>query len=152
MHRLPIKPILRAIWNYLKRYEDAFQGLVIAIAIYPIVLLGIYALYTIGVVAAGLQMPTDVMPLVYGLVFAVLTVALIDILGVASVVMALIASANLIEYAQLVIPGRSASAVDFIASLAGVIFAAVLVWVARTLVHRLRGDPDDNHATMTPGE
>ena len=153
MYDQKIKPALRAAWAFLARFEDAFQGLIIAVAIYPIVLLGIYALYTIGVVAAGLQMPSDVMPLVYGLVFAVLTVALIDILGVASVVMALIASANLIEYAQLVIPGRSASAVDFIATLAGVIFAAVLVWVARTLVHRLRGDADDDASTvMTPGE
>ena len=128
----------------LKRYEGIAQGFVIAIAIYPIVLIGAFALIGMGILATGLQLPTDTMPLIYGLVFSVLTVALIDILGVASVVMALIACANLIEYAQLVIPGRTASPIDFMASLAGVIIAATLVWMARALVQRARilnGDP-----------
>lgn len=112
------------------------QSLMISVAIYPIVLIGVWVLVMIGVIAADLQMPSDTMPLVYGLVFAVLTIALIDLLGVACVVMGLISSANLIEYAQLVVPGRTASAVDFIAGLAGVIVATLLVWVARSLVQR----------------
>jgi len=93
------------------------KSLMIAVAIYPIVLVGVWGLVMIGVLAADAQMPTDSMPLVYGLVFATLTVSLIDILGVASVVMALISCANLIEYAQLVVPGREASVVDFIAGM-----------------------------------
>lgn len=112
------------------------KSLMIAVAIYPIVLVGVWGLVMIGVLAADAQMPTDSMPLVYGLVFATLTVSLIDILGVASVVMALISCANLIEYAQLVVPGREASVVDFIAGMSGVIVAAVLVWAARSLVER----------------
>jgi hypothetical protein len=111
-------------------------SLLISAAIYPVVFLGVWALFALGSLATDMHLPSDIMPLAYGLIFAVLTVALIDILGVASVVMALVASANLIEYAQLVIPGRSASLVDFMASLAGVIFAAVLVWMARALVAR----------------
>ena len=121
----------------LEGLRDIFQALLIAAAIYPIILLGAWALIALGVLAADLQMPADTMPLVYGLVFAVLTVALVDILGVASVVMALIASANLIEYAQLLVPGRTASPIDFIASLAGVLVAALLVWMARSLVNRM---------------
>jgi len=46
----------------------------------------------------------------------------------------------LIEYAQILIPGRSASAVDFVASLAGVICAAVLVWLAHSFAARNRRD------------
>ena len=107
-------------------------SLVISAAIYPVV----WGLFALGTLATDMHLPSDIMPLAYGLVFAVLTVALIDILGLASVVMALVASANLIEYAQLVIPGRSASLVDFVASLAGVFLAALLVWVARALVGR----------------
>ncbi len=124
----------------LETLRNIVTSLMISAAIYPIVLLGVWCLVALGVVAADLQMPADYVPLVYGLVFAVLTVALIDLLGVASVVMALIASANLIEYAQLVIPGRSASPVDFVAGLAGVVIAAVLVWAARALVHRFQLD------------
>ena len=105
-------------------------------AIYPIVLLGFFGLIALGTFAADMHMPADNMPLVYGLAFAVLTVALVEILGVASVVMALIASANLVEYAQLLVPGRSASAIDFIASLVGVLVAATLVWMARSFVER----------------
>jgi len=117
-------------------FRKFLQSLLISVAIYPIVLLGVWLLVLVGAVAADLHMPTDSMPLVYGLVFAGLTVALIDLLGVASVVMALISAANLIEYAQLLVPGRTASAVDFIAGLAGVIVAAVLVWAARSLIQR----------------
>ncbi|MDJ0826291.1 MAG: hypothetical protein QNJ16_12375 [Rhodobacter sp.] len=124
----------------LDRLRSILQSLLISVAIYPVVLVGVWGLLALGTLATNMQMPTDTMPLVYGLVFAVLTVALIDILGVASVVLALVASANLIEYAQLLVPGRSASAVDFIASLAGVIIAALLVWVARTLVQRIQPD------------
>ena len=116
-----------------------FTSLLISAAIYPVVFLGVWGLFALGTLATAMHLPSDIMPLAYGLVFAVLTVALIDVLGLASVVMALVASANLIEYAQLVIPGRSASLVDFIASLAGVIFAAVLVWMARALVARHQG-------------
>ncbi|MCP3969663.1 MAG: hypothetical protein GY717_04980 [Rhodobacteraceae bacterium] len=110
----------------------------ISIALYPIVLVGVWALVMIGAVAADLQVPTDTMPLVYGLVFAGLTVALIDLLGLGSVVLGLVSSANLIEYAQLVVPGRTASAVDFMAGLAGVLVGALLVWAARSLVQRNR--------------
>ncbi|MCG6901526.1 MAG: hypothetical protein LJE68_02490 [Rhodobacter sp.] len=119
-----------------KFLRNLAQSLLISAAIYPIVLVGVWLLVFLGVVAVDLQMPTDAMPLVYGLVFAVLTFALIDLLGVASVVMALISCANLIEYAQLVVPGRTASAVDFIAGLAGVIVAALLITAARALVQR----------------
>ncbi len=122
----------------LKRYEDLAHGLMIAIAIYPIVLIGAFVLIALGIISAGLRVPTDTIPLIYGLVFSVLTIALIDILGIGSVVMALIAGANLIEYAQLVIPGRAASPIDFMASLAGVVIAATLVWMARALVQRAR--------------
>lgn len=128
----------------LDQLRNIFQSLMISVAIYPIVLIGAWLLVWIGVVAADLEMPADSMPLVYGLVFAVLTLSLIDLLGVASVVMALISAANLIEYAQLLVPGRSASPVDFIAGLAGVLVAAVLVWAARSLV--LRAHPEENTA------
>lgn len=121
----------------LKRLRKVFQSLMIGVAIYPIVLVGVWVLVMIGVVATDLRIPTDTMPLVYGLVFGMLTVCLIDLLGMASVVMALVSAANLIEYAQLFVPGRTASTVDFIAGLAGVIVASVLVWVARTLVQRV---------------
>ncbi|MDJ0629764.1 MAG: hypothetical protein QNJ44_16010 [Rhodobacter sp.] len=120
----------------LETLRSILQSLLISVAIYPVVLLGVWGLIALGALATDMHMPTDTMPLVYGLVFAVLTVALIDLLGVASVVLALVASANLIEYAQLLVPGRSASAIDFIAGLAGVVVAAVLVWTARTLVQR----------------
>lgn len=124
----------------LETLRSILQSLLISVAIYPVVLLGVWGLIALGTLATDMQMPTDTMPLVYGLVFAVLTVALIDLLGVASVVLALVASANLIEYAQILVPGRSASAIDFVASLAGVIVAAVLVWTARTLVQRIHPD------------
>lgn len=114
------------------------QGLLISVAIYPLVLVAAIGLAALGAYAVNHSLPMDMMPLVYGLAFATLTVALIDILGVASVIMALIACANLIEYAQLLVPGRNASAVDFIAGLSGVLVAAVLVWTARTLVERGR--------------
>ncbi|WP_152912528.1 hypothetical protein [Candidatus Rhodobacter oscarellae] len=116
-------------------------------AIYPLVLLGVWALVWLGVVATNLEMPTDTMPLVYGLCFAVLTVALIDLLGYVSVIMGLVAIANLIEYAQIVVPGRSASAIDFIAGLAGIIVAALLVWAARTLLSR--GDHSGPELSMS---
>jgi len=112
------------------------QSLIISVAIYPIVLVGIWLLMMIGSVAADQHMPTDTMPLVYGLVFAGLTVALIDLLGVGVVVLGLISGANLIEYAQYLVPGRTASVVDFIAGGAGVIVATILVWAARHLVQR----------------
>lgn len=112
-----------------------------SVAIYPLVLVGVWGLVALGVVATDLEIPMDVMPLVYGLAFAVLTVALMDLLGLASVVMGLVAVANLIEYAQILVPGRSASAVDFIAGLSGVIVAATLVWAARSILARVQ--PDD---------
>ena len=133
----------------LDQLRKFFQSLIISVAIYPIVLVGVWLLVLIGVVAADLQMPTDSMPLVYGLVFAVLTFSLIDLLGVASVVMALISAANLIEYAQLVVPGRTASLVDFIAGLAGVLVAAVLVWAARTLLQRAHPEDKGIHPGQT---
>ena len=123
-------------------FHTILTSLMISAAIYPVVFLGVWGLFALGSLATDMHLTSDIMPLAYGLVFAVLTVALIDILGVASVVMALVASANLIEYAQLVIPGRSASLVDFVASLAGVIFAAVLVWIARALVARHHAQQD----------
>lgn len=116
--------------------RKVLRSFIISIAIYPVVLVGVWALIWLGTFATDMHMPADTMPLIYGLVFAVLTVALIDILGVASVVLALVSSANLIEYAQYLVPGRTASAVDFIAGLSGVIIAATLVWVARSLVGR----------------
>jgi len=119
------------------RLRKILHSVVISVALYPLVLVGVWALFALGVVAANLHMPTDVMPLVYGLAFAVLTVALIDLLGIASVVMGLVAVANLIEYAQIMVPGRQASAVDFAAGLAGIIVAATLVWAARAIVARL---------------
>ena len=112
------------------------QSLLISLAIYPIVMVGVWALVMIGAIAANLHIPVDTMPLVYGLVFAGLTIALIDLLGVAAGVLALVSSANLIEYAQIFVPGRTASAVDFIAGFAGVLVAVILVWAARILVHR----------------
>lgn len=138
----------------LETLRNIVTSLMISAAIYPIVLLGVWCLVALGVVAADLQMPADYVPLVYGLVFAVLTVALIDLLGVASVVMALIASANLIEYAQMVIPGRNASAVDFIAGLSGVIVAALLVWIAHSVSNRSRAtrlpdEPTESAASVT---
>ncbi|WP_172297550.1 hypothetical protein [Pseudoruegeria sp. HB172150] len=118
------------------------KNFLISIAIYPVVLIGVWALIALGTYAADMHMPADTKPLVYGLVFAVLTFALIDILGVATVVLALVSSANLIEYAQLLIPGRSASPVDFLAGLSGILLAATLVWTARSLVNR--GQPEES--------
>ncbi len=118
------------------RLLDLGRNLLISIAIYPVVLLGVWGLSALGALAADWHIPSDSMPLMYGLVFAVLTFALIDILGIATVVLALVSLANLIEYAQLLVPGRTPSAVDFVASLAGVIVAAVVVWSARVLVGR----------------
>lgn len=113
-----------------------FSSLLVSVAIYPVVLVGVWGLVALGVVATNLEMPSDTMPLVYGLTFAVLTIALFDLLGPACVVMGLVSVANLIEYAQLMVPGREASAVDFIASLSGVVLAALLVWTARSLLQR----------------
>lgn len=130
-----------------------FNSLLVSVAIYPVVLVGVWGLVALGVVAADLEMPTDVMPLVYGLAFAVMTVALLDLLGVASVVLGLVAIANLIEYAQLLVPGRSASAVDFVAGFAGIVFAATLVWAARTFLTRINvEDPEDPDITTSPAD
>jgi hypothetical protein len=118
------------------RIRTLFVGISISVAIYPIVLLGVWGLLWLGTTASDLHLPSDTQPLLYGLVFAALTLALIDILGIASVVLALVSCANLIEYAQLLVPGRSASTVDFLASLAGIVVAATLVWMARSLVQR----------------
>ncbi|MEL7114097.1 MAG: hypothetical protein AAGP08_00665 [Pseudomonadota bacterium] len=129
------------------------NSFLVSVAIYPVVLVGVWLLFALGVLAADLKVPTDTMPLVYGLAFAVMTVALIDLLGIASVVMGLVAIANLIEYAQMLVPGRSASPVDFAAGLAGVIFAAILVWSARSFVQRMEiDDPDDPDITTDPKE
>jgi len=125
------------------RFRHFLQAALISVAIYPIVMIGVWLFVALGVVASDQQLPTDTMPLIYGLIFAALTLALIDILGVASVVMALIAGANLIEYAQLIVPGRSASPVDFIAGMAGVVMAALLVWIARALVQRIQPEAED---------
>lgn len=127
--------------------------LLVSVAIYPVVLVGVWGLVALGTIAANLEMPRDTMPLVYGLTFAVLTVTLFDLLGPASVVMGLVAVANLIEYAQLFVPGRQASTVDFLASLAGIVFAATLVWAARSLLQRAEaGDAMDvPDITTDPG-
>ena len=98
----------------------------------------------LGGLASDWQMPTDTMPLIYGLVYAVLTVALIDLLGVACVVLGLVSIANLIEYAQIVVPGRTASAVDSMAGLAGIVVAALLVWMARSLMQRFDNQETDD--------
>ncbi|WP_425050883.1 hypothetical protein [Psychromarinibacter sp. S121] len=124
---------------FRSRLIEILKSFLVSIAIYPVVLVGVWGLIALGSFASDMHMPTDTMPLVYGLVFAVLTVALIDILGVASVVLALVSSANLIEYAQMLVPGREPSAVDFIAGLGGVILAATLVCAARSLVERQSG-------------
>ena len=119
------------------------NSVIISVAIYPLVMVGVWGLVALGVLAVNMEMPTDSMPLIYGTAFAVLTVSLIDLLGYACVVMGLIAIANLIEYVQLVVPGRTASPVDFIAGLSGVIVAALLVWSARALVQRIDTDETD---------
>ncbi len=119
--------------TYLKA---AWKTLMIGFAIYPIIFLGVFALVTLQVFAERLHLTADTIPLLYGLVFAALTFALVDLLGLASVVLALVSGANLIEYAQIIIPGRSASAVDFMASLAGIIGAALLIWLAHSFAHR----------------
>ena len=69
----------------LVRLKSICQSLLISIALYPIVLVGVWGLLATGIIAAHWHLPTDTMPLVYGLVFAVLTVSLIDLLGVATV-------------------------------------------------------------------
>lgn len=117
---------------------------VIAIAIYPIVLIGFWGLNALGTLAVDWQIPSDAMPLVYGLTFAVLTLSLLSILGIATVVLALVSLANLIEYAQLLVPGRTPSAIDFAAGLAGIIVAATLVFAARSLVSRHTAPPTTN--------
>lgn len=122
-----------------ERLRDLGRLLMISAAVYPIVFVGAWGLLLIGSFATGWNLPADATPLLYGLAFAVLTVALYDILGLASVVLALIASANLIEYSQLIIPGRSASMVDYAASLFGVVFAAALVAAAKALAKRSTG-------------
>ncbi|MDF0596027.1 hypothetical protein [Psychromarinibacter halotolerans] len=121
---------------FRSRLIEILKSLLVSLAIYPVVLVGVWGLIALGSFAADMHMPADTMPLIYGLVFAGLTVALIDILGVASVVLALVSSANLIEYAQLLVPGREASTIDFVAGLAGVIVAATLVCSARALLER----------------
>lgn len=123
------------------RLRAIASNMLIGVAIYPLVLVGVWALIALGAIAASWQIAADTSPLVYGLVFALLTLSLIDLLGVASVVLALVAAANLIEYAQLLVPGRSASAVDFVAGIAGIAVAATLVWAARILVQRHTQDP-----------
>lgn len=129
------------------------SSILVSVAIYPVVLVGIWGLVALGAIASNLEMPRDTMPLVYGLTFAVLTVTLFDLLGPASVVMGLVAVANLIEYAQLIVPGREASAVDFVASLGGIVFAATLVWAARSLLQRseIIEDSDVPDITTDPG-
>ncbi len=124
----------------MKKFRSLGHSLVIGFAVYPVIFLGVIALVALQVFADHLHLNSDTVPLLYGLVFAALTIVLIDLAGIASVVMALIASANLIEYAQIMIPGRTASAVDFIASLAGVICAAVLIWLAHSLAARSKPD------------
>lgn len=137
----------------MTRLSRILNAMLVSVAIYPVVLVGVWGLFALGVFAADMEMPTDVFPLVYGLAFAVLTFALIDLLGIASVVMGLVAIANLIEYAQLMVPGRTASTIDFIAGLAGIVLAATLVWAARTLLQRLAvEDPPDPDITTSPEE
>jgi len=124
-------PMIRSI-----KVDDVLKNFIIAIAIYPVVLLGFWGLNALGALAVDWHIPADSMPLIYGLTFAALTVTLLSILGVATVVLALVSIANLIEYAQLFVPGRSPSAVDFVAGFAGIIVAATLVSMARSLVRR----------------
>ena len=135
----------------LPRLKELGRSLIISVALYPIVLVGVWALVTVGDFAANWHVPTDTKPLVYGLAFAVLTVCLIDLLGVASVVLALISVANLIEYAQIIVPGREPSPVDFVAGLAGVILAAILVVSARALVHRVSGQQGNVDQELSSG-
>jgi len=120
----------------VSKMSDILKNFTIAVAIYPVVLIGFWALNALGTLSMNLHIPADSMPLLYGLVFAVLTVTLLGILGVATVVLALVSTANLIEYAQILVPGRSPSAVDFAAGLAGILVAATLVTFARSLVAR----------------
>lgn len=127
-----------------ERLRHISRNLLISLALYPLVLLGIWGLMALGTLAANWHISADSMPLIYGLVFAVLTLCLIDILGIATVVLALVSIANLIEYAQLLVPGRTPSAVDFAASLAGVIVTALLVWSARVLVGRHTPEEPDS--------
>ena len=122
-----------------ERLQKFLNSVLICAAIYPVVTIGVWGLMALGGLAADWHLPTDTKPLINGMIFAVLTVSLIDFLGVASVVMGLIAIANLIEYAQIVVPGRSASAVDFLSGMAGVVIAAILVWAARSFVQRMDG-------------
>ena len=126
--------------THVAKLPKILNSFLISVAIYPLVLVGVWGLFALGVLAANLEMPTDSMPLVYGLAFGVMTISLIDLLGFASVVMGLVAVANLIEYAQLIVPGRTASAVDFVAGLGGIVVAALLVWTARSLVGRIETD------------
>ena len=130
----------------MNKSRDVLRSLVISFAVYPIVLLGVLGLIALGIFADKSQLPVDTMPLVYGLVFAALTFFLIDLLGIASVVPALLSGVNLIEYAQLIIPGRSASLIDLIAGLSGVVVTAVLIWVAHSLVRR------SNRSIVKPAE
>jgi len=123
------------------RMRFVSRNLLISLALYPVVLLGVWGLMALGTFATNWHISADAMPLIYGLVFAVLTLCLVDILGIATVVLALVSIANLIEYAQLLVPGRTPSPVDFAASLAGVLIAAILVWSARALVGR-HAEPD----------
>ena len=124
----------------MKTLKTLGQSLIIGFAVYPIIFLGAVALIALQVFAEQMHISSDTIPLLYALVFAVLTIALVELLNIASVVLVLTASATLIEYAQILIPGRSASAVDFVASLAGVICAAVLVWLAHSFAARNRRD------------
>ncbi len=138
----------------MKNIKTFGRSLVIGFALYPVIFLGIIALVALQVFAEQLHYSADTVPLLYGLVFAALTIVLIDLMELASVVMALIASANLIEYAQMVIPGRNASAVDFIAGLSGVIVAALLVWIAHSVSNRSRAtrlpdEPTESAASVT---
>ena len=125
------------------RLRHFLHAALVSIAIYPIVMIAVWLFVALGVMATDQHLATDMMPLIYGLIFAALTLALIDLLGVAAVVMALIAGANLIEYAQLVVPGRAASPVDFTAGMAGVVLAALLVCTARALLQRIQPETEN---------
>lgn len=125
----------------IKGLRDVGHTLILTLAVYPIVLLCLLALIYLGIFADQQRLPADTMPLVYGLVFAALTFFMVEVLGLASAVPAVISGINLIEYAQLVVPGRSASVIDFIAGLSGVFLAAVMIWVAHKLVHRAHAVP-----------
>ena len=59
-------------------FRHFLQAALISIAIYPIVMIGVWLFVALGVVATDQHLPTDTMPLIYGLIFAALTLALIE--------------------------------------------------------------------------